>query len=65
MKYESKLFETLLMVDMLTNSHSARERPKQKVCKRAKGNKRTYGPKCKHGGSCDGTKRCKFAIYEK
>jgi len=34
-----------------------------KICTKAKGNKLNYGKKCKHGGSCDGTKKCRFAIY--
>lgn len=61
----SKAMESLMMMHAVTSAFDRPiSRPEVKVCKRAKGNTRTYGTKCKHGGSCDGTKpRCRFAIY--
>lgn len=61
----SKALASLYMMGALASTFSEpMPRPEVKVCTRAKGNTRTYGTKCKHGGSCDGTKpRCRFAIY--
>lgn len=60
-----KLESLYLMSTMMESMSRSYERPPVKVCKRAKGNKGTYGTKCRYGGSCDGTKRCKHAIYGK
>lgn len=55
--------EMLAMMSALSMVYDEPARQLSKVCKHAKGNNKTFGKKCKHGGSCDGTKRCRFAIY--
>ena len=59
---DSKLMEVLAVTKMFGSGYQ--ERPVAKKCKRAAGNTKKYGTKCRYGGSCDGYKKpCKFAIY--